>query len=465
MAQTRIDEIFQGVTPSAFREYLGDQLPRLHKKYKRLVIPCAGRFSLAEVARSSLWKPKQMETSDISLFSSLIGYAFSGRDFDGLGVRIVAKQLEFLREYVGTKHESGAYLYAMKWAQLALGNAYDNMFLEEMARDPDLYVKRLSEEFDELVSGLRGASYAIADMWEVIASEKDDSKAILLVNPPGYAHGYAKMFNFEDVLEWGEPEIEEFDPASGHRRMYEELMDAPALAIMYRYKEVEDEFSSHAVFASEYSMDRVDRWLCNRPGELEKKIKLRPRVDLQRVKRSLLPLDYEITPDCKVTVASVDKGVAAYYRDLFAHKLGSARSEQYYLVLVDDYVFSVFGLHYGNLMKGQGDRREIHETFGFTVSSNRYARLNKLFMMFLVSGEMLSTLKSVFNMTMIDVDGLQTTCLTPYPELKTNRGILKVRNRELMSGGLYKLDYAAPFNEMSFADCIEKWIAKGWANA
>ena len=75
MPEARLGEIFQGVTPGPHRTYLASQFPKLAKNYSKLVIPCAGRFSLAEVATDSGWENSSIYSSDISLFTTLIGRA------------------------------------------------------------------------------------------------------------------------------------------------------------------------------------------------------------------------------------------------------------------------------------------------------------------------------------------------------------------------------------------------------
>jgi hypothetical protein len=54
--------------------------------YDRVVIPCAGRFTIAEAAVDAGWRPEEIECSDISLFSSVLGYAAAQTDLNALPI-------------------------------------------------------------------------------------------------------------------------------------------------------------------------------------------------------------------------------------------------------------------------------------------------------------------------------------------------------------------------------------------
>ena len=63
-----------------------DALHGALEHYDRVVIPCAGRFTLAEAAVDAGWDASKLHLSDITPFSSLIGYMAAGKDLNGLGV-------------------------------------------------------------------------------------------------------------------------------------------------------------------------------------------------------------------------------------------------------------------------------------------------------------------------------------------------------------------------------------------
>jgi hypothetical protein len=68
------------------------------------MILCAGRLTLAEAAIDAGWRPEELETSDITPFSSIIGYMASGQELDTLAIMFAD---EFHDLYVRAREGSG----------------------------------------------------------------------------------------------------------------------------------------------------------------------------------------------------------------------------------------------------------------------------------------------------------------------------------------------------------------------
>ena len=79
MRESRL-QVFKGMATKATRDYMGGVFAALKGEGYRLVVPCVGRFTLPQVARAAGWDSEWIETSDISLFSSVVGYHAAGRD-------------------------------------------------------------------------------------------------------------------------------------------------------------------------------------------------------------------------------------------------------------------------------------------------------------------------------------------------------------------------------------------------
>ena len=85
MIQT--DPIFLGVVPRAARSYVSQQVVCLGKPFFNA---CAGRFSVVEGAVKQGFPTAKVHTSDIGLFSSLIGYLTDdSKRLEDLGIRIL----------------------------------------------------------------------------------------------------------------------------------------------------------------------------------------------------------------------------------------------------------------------------------------------------------------------------------------------------------------------------------------
>ena len=457
----KLGEIFQGVTPKPFRDYLVRLFRETREQYPKLYVPCAGRFTAAELAAYAGYDRANMVCSDISLFSSLLGYAIAGRPLSELGIEFHDDFLDSeLTPLLQTERAAGAICYALRWCQFGEGKYYEGLIKDQFVTERETHIDKFQADVDAMAERLAGAQYQVADMWDDIEAYRDDPEAVLFINPPGYAKGYTKMFDTGGRVKWRAPGAVEFDPRTDHRRMYEMVMDRPALVVMYRYQAIEPDMVDHAVFASEYTAERADYILVNRARECPIGFNRRKELQICPSKYPLLPEGHEITEASRIDFVETKKQHALYYRDLFAHKLGVARSEGYFLALIDGYVFSVFGMMFGHVLRGVSDM--VNESFGFSVPNERYRRLNKLLMMCLVSGSAQKFFRQCnkLEMSPYPINRFQTTCLSDVPELKINRGILKIVGRERMPNGTYKINYNADFNDKDFSDVLATWLKR-----
>src|ERR1700736_4459388 len=132
VARQQLGDIFLGITPAAIRSYMLKALQgaKASGRYDRVVIPCAGRFTIAEAAIDAGWKPEQIECSDISLFSTVLGYACAGRDLEELGVTF-HDHLQHLHARARARGDlsllPAAVLYGLKVCQLKEDVFYERM--------------------------------------------------------------------------------------------------------------------------------------------------------------------------------------------------------------------------------------------------------------------------------------------------------------------------------------------------
>ena len=78
--------IFQGVTNRHIRNYLGTYLK--NRADTKVIMPCAGKFTLCDVLVKAGFKAENIFASDITLYSTILGYFYSGRDLSKLGIRM-----------------------------------------------------------------------------------------------------------------------------------------------------------------------------------------------------------------------------------------------------------------------------------------------------------------------------------------------------------------------------------------
>lgn len=447
--------IFQGVAIKPVRDYLLSQLEGLRGKYSKFIVPCAGGLNAAELAVKAGWKAEQIYTSDISLFTSVLGYALTNQPIEKLGVEFNSSFLHDLNLKPTAVEDI---LFALKLSTLPQKNFYQNSIVQYYLRTRDSQAENLKSRIIAMRSKLSSMAYQVADMWQEINKFKDDPTALFWINPPGYKNGYSKMYDTKGAITWREPAAQEFDPSKEHEALFKTSDGAAAYFVLYPHCDVPAELKEKIIFGFDERSGKKHRLVANRPGEVKKAIILNKKTDIKAAKYPLLPADYEITETTKVTWVRTTKEVCLYYRDLFAHKLGSTKSEMYFLVLLDGYIISAFGLFVQNAAMGKSE--DINETFCFSHPHPKYYRLNKLSMMTITCEQCLQEVKKYMNLEGRTITGLQTTCLAPHPDLKPNRGILKLISRKELKRGYWHLSYHTLWHKRNFQECLKLWLLK-----
>jgi hypothetical protein len=446
-------DIFLGNLPAQGRGFLKSFLEKSRSDFSRLIIPAVGKFAGAEVAVSAGWRPEDIYTSDVSLFSSVVGYFLAGKDLRDL-------------EIDGAEGETPAeILYSIKLSVLENNRKsyYDTIMLRDMKKRKEEHLNSLNFGLTNIQGTIGGINYEAADLYAHMNQEnlaKADN--LIYVNPPGYAKGYEKMYDTGGAITWKEPEYNLFEPVEGHAALQFMAKDSKALVLRYKGKDITGESPDGPIFANEHRKGRTEYMIANYPEWAEKYVDRTafpaPLLKIEPSQYPILPEGYEIKEDSTVACKIVPANQALYYRDLFAHRLGATRSELHYVMLVDGYICGVFGIHRQDFNRGnrkKDGKLYIEETYGFSPPNRKYHRLNRLLMMIITTQEFQY---GHFTTNVYRPDGLATTCLARYPELKTNRGILKLVSRKKMPNGIFHLRYLADARDESYGDTLKRWL-------
>lgn len=459
MAQMQLDKIFLGHTPAAQRKYIAAVFKYLIRTHPKLIIPAAGQFTLAKCAIEAGYHRENIQTSDISLFSTVLGYLFSGKPVNSIKFEIAD---EYRAAYEKITDDTGrvAYvLWLMKAAQMSKIH-YRRMLSDDLLENREKHIAALKEQIIKLRDYFYGIGYEIKDLRDEFIEREQD--ALLVINPPVFPKGYKKMFSFDGFIEY-ESGVAEFDFKKEYRALYEKSKALPYPAIWYRFRDATGFDPKEIVFAKEYDVGKQDYWLITKPHALAgfahcAYIDRFATKNLQPYHSSTFSERDRIDENSAIRFVSVSEGVGLYYRDLFAHRLGNTRAEHYYLMLVDNKIFSTCGFTTSKLFRLQTDY--VFENFGFSVSLKEYPQSNRLLMMMLTSREFGDVLRRtasnknrIYNLT-----GMKTTCISKYRSIKTHQGILERINRETMPNGLYKIQAQTKWHDRDFKQTLGIWI-------
>lgn len=80
--------MFLGVLGTSEQRFLVKLIETARKEgYTRFVEPCAGTFAMANLAIEGGWQPEQIETSDVSMMPTILGYAVTDQSLESLEIR------------------------------------------------------------------------------------------------------------------------------------------------------------------------------------------------------------------------------------------------------------------------------------------------------------------------------------------------------------------------------------------
>ena len=418
--------------------------------YTKFLEPCAGAFAMSHLAVQAGFKPSQIEASDVSMFTSILGYAITGQSLEELDLHAKGfNEEELLNPAVA--------LYAWKYLNIAknAGKDYFYNYLVDMEQRRDIYVKALSEQIDRAKKILGGISYRALDMWKHIDEVLDDPHALIIANPPTYLAGFEKYYDTCGNMTWKEPEYSMFDPANGLKELMEKVKDAECLVVCYEENEPY-KTAGNPVFARYGVRKGINVYLTsNRPDEAAflakgKKISRPNEQELLPLDCSILPLDYEIT-----------EKVAQYYRKLWTHNFVGSWAQNNFGVFIDKKIAGVFGIDKGALYLGVNGNGCISDSlflmYGMTCPHRVY-RLNRLVTMLVQNRKFIEE-----NLTEIEQEKarfLKTVQMTKYPESKEMRGIMKLENRVKHPVNGYRLVYKSDFKERTEQETLIEWLRR-----
>lgn len=466
-------QLFLGTTVSPVREFVADRIDP--KRHDRVILPCVGRWAVATAAADRAGA-ERIQASDLSLFSSVIGYlADPTKDLQALDIRIPDGMGKFTADAGDEVEWAAGVLLTVKFLSSPAKSAFDQELRNEFWRNARAYRDHVTEGLRQQVERLAGVSYEVADVRvvteELVLAEPDDAaRCFYYVNPPGYKGGYTKMYGVAERMMW-EPRLEtgEFDPDEAFG-LLASLSDSPATVLGYVHHGDDAAPGGWVkLMAHSPKAGRVDYIVANRDPD-GARLTIPPKHD-RDPKRWPVYNEQEIRPDSRIEFVKVDKDTALHYRDLFVHRLGQSSSQWYGLMLIDGRVVTAFGLLPRALI--QGISPYLSEVFGISMTSLRYKRIGKLFMLALTSGDFKRWAQATWPNLLLNYEphGIETASPTLHHEGKTDRGVLKLERRVELPNGGFQLLYTGPFRlDDTFADVMAEWHRKfgnmsrpGWA--
>lgn len=127
--------------------------------YTRFVEPCAGTFAMSNLAVDTGYKTSQLETSDVSMMPTILGYSIMGKPLDELEIKAKGFSDEELLD-------PATALYAQLYLRTAkkAGTEYFHNLLNDLSFEREKYVAQINEGLARCKARLGGMNYRPLDM-------------------------------------------------------------------------------------------------------------------------------------------------------------------------------------------------------------------------------------------------------------------------------------------------------------
>lgn len=445
--------LFPQVVESPAREFIAAQVKA--SGAARLAVPAAGRFAAAAAAVPVLGAGN-VTCYDAGLIPALLGCLATGTPLAGLGLTVpgLAGIQLFVTGGRDEYDEAAGIILAIRYLAMRRDTAYMAEQAKAVRAAADGLRVWLAGQLRAQAEALAGISFQGLPLAEAAFDPNCDA---VFADLRGLGTRTRRELTAAEQMFWDSPP-DPFGPKD-IPGLLEVLSGRDQLAIccVSGDKRIPDGWVRLAATETGGSTDYV---IANRDPGAGRLVKTRRRAGAGET----WPVysEQEIRPDSEIAMVEVSRDVGLHYRDLFTHRLaGSTTSEKFYLCLVDGRVISSLGLHFRDQVIGKTGYAS--ETFGISVTSQRYARLGKLMMRALTSRQMLAFLlhESPRMLQGNPPAGIATSSPTLHEEGKgSGRGVMQLVRREPRPGGGFNLRYEAPFRDDTWADVVRDWHAR-----
>lgn len=418
--------------------------------------PCAGAFAIPAVALREGWTVPQLECSDVSLFTSVMGYVCAGRDLAELDVRIDG-ELALLDDDPVKAAASIMYEQLVLRIDEKPDNEYWGGIRRDLKERANAHREAIGAGVARLQDRFPGLNYRAMDLWDHIAEVQDDPATVISLSPPTYLSGYEKFFDTGGRLTWQGPNYGLFDPAIHFKQIARESQSWKALLLMVEGTEAEP--SEHPFYARR-GPGKDWSWYgwTNRPEVLEA-VGLtaipRPGYDAKPLPLPILPDDHVIRADSAIRVERIDAINARYYKQLWAHRIETKDAGSDWAVIIDGHLAGVGGYSYNDapaLLSAVGEDAVLL-TYGFGPKHDM--RLARLVALLALNRDVIRRFVPPWHA--LGVGHVKTVQFSRHPEAKLYRGVMKLQGRKSDPVHGFRLVYKAPIKDRSVEETLARW--------
>lgn len=453
------------------RKFAKEIIPKLISAgYDRYVELYCGSFVMPLIAASAGVKPENMYCYDVSLYASVLGYTFSGKDLSELDVCMNGEPIPLVgRDAV---ENAAIILFEQAYARLnkAEGIEYFHYLLEDMACNRSRHIADIEARIRKMDESLHGLHFERLYIWDAFDLEKDNPSTFMLSNPPTYKGAYEKFFDTKGVITWAGDSLhyEIWDGSVHCKKLLDRAKDANALLLLLQQANKGNAASEEPVSARFLSMTQNVYWNTNKPDVIRslQEDKELGAVGSKRKKSKypILPSNYVVTRDSKLTVFVEDAQIAEYYRRIWAHRITGKSVSFHLCVLLDGQIAGFIGMDINPILRPYKvtEKNTMIMSYAFPAPNNQQ-RLARLLVAIAKSKKImldaLSSSKLMQNVMYVTIaDSICTVEYSKYPEVKGLRSLMKIIRKEKKAENLNALTYYADMNEDTPKKIIAEYV-------
>lgn len=397
---------------------------------------CSGSFKIEQAIRS-VNTTIPIHSNDVSLISSIVGYAKTGYEI----VFNFKNDLDYLNKYLSTDAETQLALiaYAMQLGKYKSDNQYCNARRDFLEREIEAIIQSNKERAKKYLEQISISSFFCGDFIQHIEAAKDSGSGVM-VFAPTYKGGYERLYKvINDNVDWAsEPSYEIYDPKRTHElieRFYDENRDFIFFADQ-QYEDIKPtmvyEGSNKPIFA--YTNSR----------------KSSIRRDSSRARAfKYTAIDTNLIGEkSKVTAVVATSEAMNFLKDIYLAK-GIKHKNGMLNVL-----FYVDGMLAGGAIYSLpqfGDKlRQIYILSDFSLSRRR--KLSKLIAMLATSKQVIDYINKKY---FINIERVLTTAFTKKPVSMKYRGIFRL---DAKKDGF--LNYSSEVRDKTLDEIYGEWFKK-----
>ena len=397
---------------------------------------CSGSFKI-EQAIGSVNTTIPIHSNDVSLISSIVGYAKTGYEI----VFNFKNDLDYLNKYLSTDAETQLALiaYAMQLGKYKSDNQYCNARRDFLEREIEAIIQSNKERAKKYLEQISISSFFCGDFIQHIEAAKDSGSGVM-VFAPTYKGGYERLYKvINDNVDWAnEPSYEIYDPKQTHD-IIERLYDENRNFIFFADQQYDDikptmvyEGSNKPIFAYTNSRKSSIRRDSNRA---------------RAFKYTAIDTNL-ISEKSKVTAVVATSETMNFLKDIYPAK-GIKHKNGMFNVL-----FYVDGMLAGGAIYSLpqfGDKlRQIYILSDFSLSRRR--KVSKLIAMLATSNQIIDYINKKY---FINIERVLTTAFTKKPVSMKYRGIFRL---DAKKDGF--LNYSSEVRDRTLDEIYGEWFKK-----